>query len=64
MLLDDKKYLLPTKKILNSLIYLANDCDDGGVCFVHYSGHSGSIKEIDNDEIDDSRDETLMPVDF
>lgn len=64
MLLDDNIHIVPTKEnILNSFVNLAQISEEGDVCFVHYSGHGGSVKDINNDD-SDGWDETLCPVDI
>jgi len=64
MLLDDGYHKNPTKdNILNALNDLVSQSRSGDVCFVHYSGHGGKVKDKDGDE-DDGYDETLIPLDY
>jgi len=49
--------------IINSMKWLSKDAKPGDSLFFHYSGHGGTAKDKDNDEID-GFDESILPCDF
>jgi len=55
---------IPTRKnILSAFRWLREGAKAGDSLILHYSGHGGSIKDLDGDE-EDGMDETLIPVDY
>lgn len=55
---------LPTRtNILNSMKWLAEGAKAGDSLFFHYSGHGGTFRDLDGDEVD-GYDETILPCDF
>lgn len=64
VLMDDGFHLNPTRaNILNQYAKLVAASEPGDVCFCHYSGHGGKLRDDDGDE-EDGYDETLVPVDY
>ena len=66
VLTDDQKdpKSIPTRaNILNAFRWLREGAKAGDSLIFHYSGHGGSIKDLDGDE-EDGMDETLCPVDY
>ena len=64
ILMDDDKHTKPTRdNILESFQTLALSSKPGDSCLLHYSGHGGTIRDSNNDEVD-RFDETLVPLDF
>ncbi|KAI8982005.1 caspase domain-containing protein [Mycotypha africana] len=56
--------LYPTKKnMIAAMKWLVQDSQPNDSLFFHYSGHGGSVKDSNGDEID-GYDETIFPVDF
>jgi hypothetical protein len=50
--------------ILTALAELVDDGAPGDVLAFQYSGHGTQLPDLDGDEEDDSKDESLCPVDF
>lgn len=64
ILMDDGEHEEPTgDNIMNAFSNLVNQSEEGDVCFVHYSGHGGRLRDDSGDE-EDGYDETLVPVDY
>jgi len=64
ILLDDGVHIEPTREnILNAYKALVQASQAGDVCFCHYSGHGGRLRDENGDE-EDQYDETLIPVDY
>jgi hypothetical protein len=66
VLTDDQKdpKSIPTRaNILNAFRWLREGAKAGDSLIFHYSGHGGSVKDLDGDE-EDGMDETLCPVDY
>ncbi|KAL3810103.1 hypothetical protein ACHAXA_010927 [Cyclostephanos tholiformis] len=66
VLTDDQKdpKSIPTRaNILNAFRWLREGARAGDSLIFHYSGHGGSVKDVDGDE-EDGMDETLCPVDY
>uniref|UniRef100_I2CPA5 Metacaspase n=1 Tax=Nannochloropsis gaditana (strain CCMP526) TaxID=1093141 RepID=I2CPA5_NANGC len=54
----------PTRtNILDALRWLVEGATAGDSLFFHYSGHGGTARDLDGDEVDNF-DETILPVDF
>jgi len=58
----------PNKKptydnIVNAMRWLVQDAKPGDSLFFHYSGHGGTAKDSETDEID-GFDETILPLDY
>ena len=54
----------PTRaNIIQALHWLVAGCAPGDSLFLHYSGHGGSVKDVDGDEVD-GMDETICPLDY
>jgi len=58
----------PNKKptydnIINAMRWLVQDAKPGDSLFFHYSGHGGTAKDSETDEID-GFDETILPLDY
>jgi len=49
--------------IINGMKWLVRGAKSGDSLFFHYSGHGGTAKDSDTDEID-GFDETILPVDY
>jgi len=49
--------------IINAMRWLTQDAKPGDSLFLHYSGHGGTAKDSENDEID-GFDETILPLDY
>ncbi|ORX67348.1 hypothetical protein BCR32DRAFT_330251 [Anaeromyces robustus] len=49
--------------IINGMRWLVKDAKPGDSLFFHYSGHGGTAKDTDDDELD-GFDETILPVDY
>ncbi|KAI9023752.1 caspase domain-containing protein [Phycomyces nitens] len=65
ILTDDKtdERFIPTKQnIISGMQWLVRDARPNDSFFFHYSGHGGSVQDVDGDE-DDGCDETIYPVD-
>lgn len=63
-LVDDDSSNMPTRaNIISAMKWLVKDAKSGDSLFLHYSGHGGSQKAANNDEVD-NQDETLIPVDY
>jgi len=59
---DEKKR--PTyDNIINAMKWLAKDAKPGDSLFFHYSGHGGTTRDKDNDEVD-GFDESILPCDY
>ncbi|ORX46395.1 hypothetical protein BCR36DRAFT_585213 [Piromyces finnis] len=59
---DERKK--PTyQNIINGMKWLTKDAKAGDSLFFHYSGHGGTAKDKDNDEVD-GFDETILPCDY
>jgi hypothetical protein len=59
---DEKKK--PTyDNILNAMRWLAKDAKPGDSLFFHYSGHGGTTRDKDDDEVD-GFDESILPCDY
>ncbi|GAB5037338.1 peptidase c14 [Nannochloropsis oceanica] len=55
---------MPTRaNIINALKWLASGATSGDSLFFHYSGHGGTARDLDGDEVDNF-DETILPSDF
>ena len=55
---------MPTRdNILNGFKWLTRGATKGDSLIMHYSGHGGSVKDLDGDE-EDGNDETLCPCDY
>jgi metacaspase-1 len=55
---------MPTREnILNGFKWLTGGANKGDSLIMHYSGHGGSVKDLDGDE-EDGNDETLCPSDY
>ena len=64
LLLDDGQHTEPTRdNIMNAYKTLVAQSQPGDVCFCHYSGHGGKVRDDDGDE-KDGYDETLVPLDY
>jgi metacaspase-1 len=67
VLTDDQtsdKCKMPTRdNILNGFKWLKQGSKSGDSLIMHYSGHGGSVKDLNGDE-EDGFDETLCPVDY
>lgn len=64
ILMDDGEHEEPTgANIMNAFRNLVSQSEEGDVCFVHYSGHGGRLRDDDGDE-EDGYDETLVPADY
>jgi len=64
ILLDDGQHIEPTREnILDAYKNLVQSSEPGDVCFCHYSGHGGRLRDENGDE-EDGYDETLVPVDY
>ena len=67
VLTDDQtsdKSKMPTREnVLNGFRWLTQGAKSGDSLIMHYSGHGGSVKDLDGDE-EDGNDETLCPVDY
>ncbi|CAJ1950634.1 unnamed protein product [Cylindrotheca closterium] len=64
ILMDDGKHHAPTRRnIIDAFTRVTQYSEAGDIVFVHYSGHGGRVKDMNNDE-SDGYDETLIPVDF
>jgi hypothetical protein len=54
----------PTRQnMIDAMKWLVSNAQSGDSLFFHYSGHGGSQKAVNNDEVD-GNDETLIPVDY
>lgn len=63
-LTDDDSQNMPTyANIIHAMKWLVDGVQSGDSLFLHYSGHGGSVKDLDGDE-EDGMDETLIPVDY
>lgn len=60
---NDKSKMPTRENILNGFKWLKNGAKSGDSLIMHYSGHGGSVKDVDGDE-EDGMDETLCPVDY
>ena len=61
---DDDSSNLPTRaNMLAAMKWLVQGAQSGDSLFLHYSGHGGSQRDTDGDEVD-GMDETLIPVDY
>lgn len=61
---DDTKDCLPTRKnIIKAFAWLTTNATSHSRLFLHYSGHGGSTRDLNNDERD-GRDETIIPLDY
>jgi len=49
--------------IINAMKWLTEGAKPGDSLFFHYSGHGGTAKDSENDEID-GFDETILPLDY
>jgi len=49
--------------IINAMDWLVQDAKPGDSLFFHYSGHGGTARDKENDEID-GFDETILPCDY
>ncbi|ORX61218.1 Metacaspase Yca1 [Piromyces finnis] len=49
--------------IVNAMKWLVKDAKSGDSLVFHYSGHGGTVKDLDGDEID-GLDETILPCDY
>ncbi|ORX67349.1 hypothetical protein BCR32DRAFT_109687 [Anaeromyces robustus] len=49
--------------IINAMRWLVQDAKPGDSLFFHYSGHGGTAKDAETDEID-GFDETILPLDY
>jgi len=59
---DEKKK--PTyDNIINAMKWLSKDAKPGDSLFFHYSGHGGTTRDKDNDEVD-GFDESILPCDY
>ena len=67
VLTDDQtgdKSKMPTREnILNGFRWLHQGAQSGDSLIMHYSGHGGSVKDLDGEE-EDGMDETLCPSDY
>lgn len=64
ILMDDGEHEDPTREnILAAYTMLVEESQEGDVCFAHYSGHGGKVRDDDGDEAD-GFDETLVPLDY
>mmetsp|Transcript_54009 Transcript_54009/g.60323 ORF Transcript_54009/g.60323 Transcript_54009/m.60323 type:complete len:598 (-) Transcript_54009:227-2020(-) len=64
VLMDDGVHTLPTKSnIMNALLRVVNDCNDGDAVFFFFSGHGTEIVDENGDE-KDGYDECLVPCDY
>lgn len=64
MMSDDTTACLPTRaNIQQQLQLLVQDCIEGDLLILHYSGHGSYIVDRSKDETD-RRDEVLVPLDF
>jgi hypothetical protein len=64
ILLDDGVHNDPTyDNIMSAYRQLVSDSEEGDVCYTHYSGHGGKLRDDGNDE-EDGYDETLVPLDY
>lgn len=64
VLMDDGENAVPTRdNILSAFRSLVAQSSYDDVCFVHYSGHGGKVRDDNGDEAD-GYDETLIPVDY
>ena len=64
ILTDDDPSNMPTRSnMIKAMKWLVNGAKNGDSLFLHYSGHGGSVKDTDGDEMD-GMDETLIPVDY
>jgi len=59
----DAKYKPTYNNIINGMKWLVKGAKSGDSLFFHYSGHGGTAKDTDDDEVD-GFDETILPVDF
>ena len=50
-------------KILESFEELISKASRSDVVYLHYSGHGSQVKDLNGDEIDDYKDETIVPYD-
>jgi hypothetical protein len=52
------------KNILESFEkYLIKEAKPGDIVVFHFSGHGGQVTDVDGDETNDQKDETIVPVD-
>jgi len=51
------------ENIINGMKWLVEGAKPGDSLFFHYSGHGGTAKDSENDEID-GFDETILPLDY
>ncbi|TFJ80379.1 hypothetical protein NSK_008286 [Nannochloropsis salina CCMP1776] len=54
---------IPQTNILDALRWLVEGATAGDSLFFHFSGHGGTARDLDGDEVDNF-DETILPVDF
>lgn len=50
--------------ILDRLEWLISSLKSGDIAFLQYSGHGSYVRDRNNDELDDSRDEIFCPYNF
>ncbi|CAO3645693.1 unnamed protein product [Cunninghamella blakesleeana] len=65
ILTDDQRdaRFIPTKQnMISGMQWLVSNAQPNDSFFFHFSGHGGSVKDLDGDE-DDGSDETIYPVD-
>ncbi|ORX46047.1 peptidase C14 [Hesseltinella vesiculosa] len=65
ILTDDQKdpRFIPTRQnMISGMHWLVANAQPNDSFFFHYSGHGGSVRDVDGDE-DDGQDETVFPVD-
>lgn len=64
IMLTDNTGVKPTKtNIINNLISILSNANDGDTVYIHYSGHGTSTYDTNYDETD-GRDEVIVPLDF
>mmetsp|Transcript_19757 Transcript_19757/g.28839 ORF Transcript_19757/g.28839 Transcript_19757/m.28839 type:complete len:312 (-) Transcript_19757:238-1173(-) len=64
ILMDDGMHEEPTRdNIMAAYRMLTQESQPGDVCYTHYSGHGGKLRDDNGDE-SDGYDETLIPVDY
>lgn len=53
-----------TQNIKDQLRWLVSGCRPGDTLFFHYSGHGSQMLDTSDDELDDSLDEIICPIDL